>query len=142
MKNVNKKKVNAYLTVEASFLLPLLIMLIMIICTIMFFLFNCCVTYQACYISSLRGSQLMDMSSGEIEKRVKDYMDELLDNQIYDFTKDSEVDVGIMSIKTKAKTQTDNIFSFSEVFSNIQMKNEYKAEARRLDPIKLIRTLH
>lgn len=139
MKKLMNRRLNAYLTLEASFIMPILIFLTVFICIFCFYLYNCCVIYQACYISALRGSQIVNASSSEIKSKVEEYIDDLLDNQIYEYVKQSEVQVGMFQIKTSAKTKTTNIVQRFDVFEDLEMKSSCESNAIITHPIKLIR---
>jgi len=143
MKKIGKKYFNltvkAYLSLEASYVMPLLIFLIVFMCVFCFYLYNCCIVFQACYISALRGSQIINASNDEVKTRVEDYLDELLDNQIYDYIKQVKVEVGLFQIKTCAEAKTNNNFNSIDVISGIDMTSDYKAYAIKTYPVKLIR---
>ena len=64
---IKKKKIKAYMTIEASFIVPVCTMIIILTIMFLFFLYNNCVVYQDCYIAALRGSQIMDASSAIIQ---------------------------------------------------------------------------
>ena len=67
---MNKSRCNAYITLEASFIVPLMTIIFVIIIYITFFEYNSCVIYQDSYIAALRGSQLREMSESEIESQM------------------------------------------------------------------------
>ncbi len=62
------KKVNGYLTVEASFVMPIVLFLYLLVILLAFFLYNRCVISQDLYILALRGSRFTDQASfyGEV----------------------------------------------------------------------------
>ena len=62
------KKVNGYLTVEASFVMPIVLFLYLLVILLAFFLYNRCVISQDLYILALRGSRFTDHGSfyGEV----------------------------------------------------------------------------
>lgn len=134
-----RKYLEAYLTVEASYLLPISIVITCFTIIYIFFLYNCVVTYQACYISALRGSQMMDASKGQIEESVNRFATELLENQIYDYSINVEVEVGLLSIKTGAESRTKNVLNTFDVVAEEEMNNESKTEALRIDPVTILR---
>ena len=49
---------NAYMTLEASFIIPFVFICFILIILYTFYLYNHMVVYQSCYLSALRGSQL------------------------------------------------------------------------------------
>lgn len=138
MKN-KRKYLEAYLTVEASYLLPISIIITCFTIIYIFFLYNSVVIYQACYISSLRGSQMMDASKGQIEESVNRFASELLENQIYDYSVNVEVEVGLLSIKTGAESEMENVLNTFDVVADEEMNIKSKAEALRIDPVTILR---
>lgn len=136
---MRKKKIRAFLTVEASLIMPILIILSLVISIYCFYLYNCSVIYQACYISALRGTQMINASTGEIKSNVEKHLDQLLENQIYEYIDNSKVNVGIFQIETEAGTQINNIFSKFDVFEEIEMSGSCEADAKISYPVKLIR---
>lgn len=133
------KRLSGYLTVEASLLVPMMVVLLIIIMYWSFYIYNNCVVYQDCYISSLRGSQMMDMKESQIENKVKEYAETLLDNQLFQYQKEPEVSVGILSVKVSAKSVISN-----KTKGLIEQKNDLftttrEAESKRIDPVWLIR---
>lgn len=138
MKN-KRKYLEAYFTVEASYLLPISIIITCFTIIYIFFLYNSVVIYQACYISSLRGSQMMDASKGQIEESVNRFASELLENQIYDYSVNVEVEVGLLSIKTGAESEVENVLNTFDVVADEEMNIKSKAEALRIDPVTILR---
>ena len=77
-----KKRKNAYMTLEASLVIPIVIGGIIFILFLGFYLYNVCVVKQGSYIAALRGSQLMDATSDEVEAYVQQQLENLVENQI------------------------------------------------------------
>lgn len=109
------KKVKGYLTVEASFVMPIVLFLYLLVILLAFFLYNRCVISQDLYLLALRGSRFTDRSSlyGEViygemeEKEVNtDYLQEALTDrlQYYPFYRQQEgnihTDDGDIEIET------------------------------------------
>lgn len=136
---MKKGRVRAFLTVEASLIMPVIIILSLVISIFCFYLYNCSIIYQSCYISALRGTQMMNASSSEIKTSVEKHLMELLDNQIYEYIDYSSVDVNTFQVETKAGTRTANIFSKYDVFDEVEMSSSCEADAKISYPVKLIR---
>lgn len=134
-----KNRIRAFFTVEASLIMPVIIFLSLVISIFCFYLYNCSIIYQSCYISALRGTQMVNASSGEIKKCVEKYLTELLDNQIYEYIDYSTVDIDMFQIETRAGTKIRNIFNKYDVFEEIEMSGSCEAEAKFIYPVKLIR---
>lgn len=137
--NKKHKFVEAYLTIEASFLLPMAVIVTCFIIIYLFYLYNCCVVYQSCYISALRGSQMMDKTTDEISEKVEIFTEELLDNQIYDFVKEYEVSCNLFAVKTEADSEVKNILNVFDIVAEAEMEVGYCAEAKRIDPVMVLR---
>lgn len=135
----DKKNIKAFLTVEAALIMPVIIILSLVISIYCFYLYNCGIIYQSCYISALRGTQLMNVTSGEIKTNVEKYLEQLLENQIYEYIDYSKVDVNIFRVEAEAGTQINNIFSKFDVFEDITMDGSCEAEAKISYPVRLIR---
>lgn len=135
-----KKEKSAYMTVEASLLIPVILGGIIFILYVGFYLYNFAVMKQTAYIAALRGSQIKQVSSDRIESYVEEQVDELLRQRILakeDIKKEIKVSKG--SIKVKLYT---NIKIFLEEFLPFGKKSwEIKGEAKvdRVDPIEIIR---
>lgn len=136
------KCLDAYLTVEASYLLPIAVVVTCFTVIYLFFMYNSCVVYQSCYISCLRGSQMFGMSTEDIKEKVTKCAGELLNNQIYEYSDEFEVEVGLFSINTKATSSEKNSLKDFDVVASGEMKVELKAEALRIDPIMVLRLNH
>lgn len=63
-KNKLNHYVNGYLTVEASFLIPMILWLTILLISTTFFLYNRCLLAQDVYLMSFRGSVFTDWSEG------------------------------------------------------------------------------
>ncbi len=72
MSDYFKRKVNGYLTVEASMIMPLVIFLMALLIYLTFFLYNRCVLSQDAYILAFRGS----ISDKEGESEILEYLEE------------------------------------------------------------------
>lgn len=83
IKGIKKYKLEGYMTVEASFIIPLVFICFIIIILYTFFLYNHLVVYQSCYLSALRGSQLKNATNDAVKTCVDTQAAKLLEGQIY-----------------------------------------------------------
>lgn len=74
-----EEKKDAYMTTEASLLLPMVIALIVFIMFLAFYLYSVCFLNQAAYIAALRGSQTLD---GNAQTTAEQALEELLEGRI------------------------------------------------------------
>ena len=135
-----KKEEQAYMTVEASLVLPTVIGGIIFILYLGIFLYNYCTINQTAYIAALRGSQIKNVSTDEIDNYVKKQIDELLFQNILareEVKKEVRTSIG----KVTVKMSTDVNIPFTDLLSAKIHIWEIKTEgyANRVNPIEIIR---
>lgn len=135
-----KKEEQAYMTVEASLVLPTIIGGVIFILYLGIFLYNYCTINQTAYIAALRGSQIKNVSTDEIDNYVKKQIDELLFQNILareEVKKEVSTSIG----KVTVKMSTDVNIPFSDLLSAKIHIWEIKTEgyANRVNPIEIIR---
>ena len=137
----NKEK-NAYFTVEASMLIPLILGGIIFVIYLGIYLYDVCTLKQVSYIAALRGSQLKNVSGEEIKGYTEQQLNKLLEHQILAKEK-SDTQINITNSKVKVKVTTKITMPFSEfILKTIGFwKIENKAEANRLNPVDIIRNV-
>ena len=131
--------IRGYITLEASIIMPFLIMIILFSVVFSFFLYNNCVVRQSSYISALRGIQIMNSTSSDVKSRVENYAQTLLDNQIYEYRNDYSVNVDSLKVSVQAKSDMNNLFESFDVYNQSKLVIDKKAEGLRIDPVLLIR---
>lgn len=132
----------AYMTIEASFIVPFVFMLFMLIIYFAFFLYNHTVVYQACYLAALRGTQIKNVTDDVVTQYVDREAGELLANQIFQYQTEHSVDVGMLSIEVKAYSYIDNLLSKLGVYNVTKLESDRSAKAIRIDPATFIRNAH
>lgn len=135
-----KKEKSAYMTVEASLVIPLILGGIIFVLYIGFYLYNFVTVKQVAYIAALRGSQMKETSSTEIENFVKQQVDELLLGQI--LAKESikkEVEVFTGSIKVKIYTSVKIPFAGLLFITDNFWEIRGESWVNRTEPIEIIR---
>ena len=135
-----KKEKSAYITIEASLVLPLILGGIIFVLYIGFYLYNFATVKQVAYIAALRGSQTKNVSSAEIETYVEKQVDELLLGQILakeNIKKEVEVFAGSIKVKiyTSVKIPFMGFLPFTDNFLEIQGESW----VNRTEPIEIIR---
>jgi len=140
---MNKKMmIKAYMTVEASFLLPCVVIILIISIYWTFYMYNKCVVYQDCYISALRGSQIVSKNGGEIEELTRENIMDLLKNQLYQYQICPNVTVGGEKVTVSASTNIDILQTNIMNINQKKLGSERKAYAIRINPGKLIREIY
>ena len=142
LQGFKKKRCQAYMTLEASFIVPVAVMICVLVIMYLFYMYNNCVVYQDCYIAALRGSQIMDASTSEVRNKVIAYADELLDNQIYQYSRQPVVEVGLMSVKVSASTRIDMVAQGLSLYNEPYFGSQREAQCMRTDPTELVRAIH
>lgn len=139
---ISKKSINvsAYITLEATFIMPLTIMILISIIYMTFYLYNQCIMFQTSYLSALRGSQEIDKEDKEVSEYVYDSIRELSFVQIMTSHDKSEVMISSENIKVSLQTKIELINYIRDVFLQDTLDMEVIAEAKRIYPAKLLRS--
>jgi len=94
------KYYDAYFTVEASFIVPLTFLLIILMLYLGFFCYEKSISVQCCYLAALRGSNEWELSGKEFDQYVSQTLDELLEEKhLYRIEKEKNITAGIMSVE-------------------------------------------
>lgn len=136
-----KKRLKAYMTVEASMIMPLMVMILIVTVYWAFYTYNNCVIYQDCYIASLRGCQLYDVGENELRDKVTRYARDLLDNQLFQYQVNPKIKIGLWDISVEADTYIDNKVE-DYMGPNRIFSTRRKADSRRIDPVKIVRSIY
>ncbi len=139
IKGIKKYKLEGYMTVEASFIIPLVFICFIIIILYTFFLYNHLVVYQSCYLSALRGSQLKNATNDAVKTCVDTQAAKLLEGQIYQYQIDHDSDVSMMSISVTARSYITNLISGYGLYKDKELSSERKVSINRIDPVDYIR---
>ena len=135
-----KKERSAYLTMEASLVIPIILGGIIFILYIGFYLYNFAIINQVAYIAALRGSQMKQASSSQVKNYVEEQVDELLSHQILareDIEK--EVNVSAGKIKVKIYTSMNPLFAKLMPLQEENWEISGEAQVSRVKPIEIIR---
>lgn len=77
----HKRLYAAFFTVEASFIVPMAFLLIMVMLQYGFFCYEKTVSLQCCYLAALRGTNEWELSGSRLENYVKEEFYELLEDR-------------------------------------------------------------
>lgn len=135
----NKKRIAAYMTLEASFLIPLAFILFLIIIYFGFYLYDQCVVLQGCYLASLRGSQIWTLSDSDLERVVRDEAEKLLDKQIFTNSKNCQVQVNALSIEVRGESEIQMKLPNYDLYNKERLGTNKVSKIRRLNPVLFIR---
>lgn len=130
----------AYMTIEASMLFPFIFGTVIFILYMGIYLFNASVIKQITYIAALRGSQLLQASSVEIEMFVEKQLKELTEQKLLVQTDNrQEIKVSLGKIKVKTDIEMKIPFIKEIPFINKLWKITSEAEVIRINPVDVIR---
>ncbi len=140
-KRIRKKHIclDGYMTLEASFIIPLTFICFIIILLYTFFLYNHLVVYQSCYISALRGSQVKNATTDAIKKYVDEQATKLLEEQVYQYQIDHTSDVSALSIKVNAVSKVTNLMSKFDLYKEGELVSNRGVSVNRINPVDYIR---
>lgn len=134
-----KKTIGGYMTLEASFIIPITIMIFVLVIVFQFYLYNQCVVEQDCYIAALRGSQIKDATDGAVREYTYKQADKLLDNQLYEYCKNIKVTVNMQKITVSAKSKINLDYGKILLYNEKELTTDKKSEAYRTNPVFIIR---
>lgn len=129
-----------YLTIEATFIVSIAIMIIVLLMYWGFYCYDKSVSVQCSYLAVLRGSNEWEMSNGELESFVLQNLNKLTD-ETFLYTKKGNLDVSVGITEIKAKINGGMEILFSGIRGDTMTKWELNSEkkASRLKPASFIR---
>ena len=130
---------NAYMTLEASFIIPFVFICFNLIILYTFYLYNHMVVYQSCYLSALRGSQLKNATNDAVKEHIDEEIRRLLNNQVYQYQIDFDSDVSLLSISVNAKSYITNRMSDFNIYKVNEFTSNRSIRINRTDPVDYIR---
>ena len=130
---------NAYMTLEASFIIPFVFICFILIILYTFYLYNHMVVYQSCYLSALRGSQLKNATNDAVKEHIDEEIRRLLNNQVYQYQIDFDSDVSLLSISVNAKSYITNRLSDFNIYKVNEFTSNRSIKINRTDPVDYIR---
>ena len=134
-----EKELPAYMTLEAALIMPFAIAINILVIYFSFFLYNQCTISQGCYLAALRGSQLKHSSDLQIQEKIEQELEKLLDEQIFTNKYDYQIDINIVKIKISAKSKIDILFQKLHLYNKDVLVAESNSEVNRIDAVSFIR---
>lgn len=135
-----ERKLEGYLTLEASLIMPLVLYVCIFIIYAGFYQYDRCIMQQDIYRAALRGSSLYGANQSERYRAAADMMEELTrDNYVaaeyrYEISVRNSVSI-FMEGRIRMPFQ-----GLAELTGAREWEIEETAESRRLDPVLFIRT--
>lgn len=136
---MKKRGIPAYMTVEASFIVPFTVICFIIIIFFTFFLYDHMLVYQSCYLSALRGSQLKNTTDDAVEAYVKKELEELEDNLIYQYGINNDVRAGALGISVESRLSIENRMYRFNLYKEEEIAGQREVSINRTDPVSYIR---
>lgn len=137
-----RKKIDSYFTLEASFLLPLVILGIWFLILLGFYLYNVHCIHQIASIGALRGAGMKRENQSEIKQYVEQEIEKMIARRLVMMEEiEYGVKVGIKEVEVNLEGRM-NVFLFSILRDELRIWS-MKAEATysREDPVQVIRSI-
>lgn len=139
---MEKRKFNGYFTVEAAFIMPIVICVLALLCYMGFFMCNRCLLLQDTYIMGLRGSREEGLNNEETAAYVLKQGNEILPKYYAVSQIDKNVEVGLREITVTLCCDMKVPFAFlaweEEKMSSVwELREEKKID--RTKPVDFIR---
>lgn len=131
---------DGYLTVEASFLVPLVFIVLLLLTYWGFYCYDKSVSIQCSYLAALRGANQWEISAAQQEMFALEQLEKLTDETFLFMKKDNlSVDVGLTEIKAGVLGDMDILLGKlkGDVMERWTVESEKKAY--RLKPTSFIR---
>lgn len=135
-----RKACKAYMTVEASLLLPLITMGIVFTLYLGFYLYNVCLLRQIAYTAALRGSLQKEGNNAQIEEYTNEQLKDLISQRllaIENLESRVEVTFSVVRVKLSMSMQMPLAKWFFPGAGLWEFAGE--AKAKRLEPVTIIR---
>lgn len=137
-----KKKVyyDAYMTVEATFIVPAAVMIIVLLLYWGFFCYDKSVSVQCSYLAALRTSNEWELTMSESEQMALEELDGLTE-ETFLFAKKGEMtaDAGLLSIEAGVSGKMDILFSALRGDGMTHWLMNSRKSAYRIKPSSYIR---
>lgn len=135
-----KRFYEGYLTVEASFLIPVTFMILMLLIYWGFYCYDKCVSVQCSYIAALRGSNQWEMSESQKEQYTMEQLEKLTQETIlYVKTTDLHVDTSLTEIRAGVSGGINILASVDGKRKTDRWNMESEKKAYNLKPTSYIR---
>ena len=132
---------NAYMTVEASFLFPLIFGAILFTISLALYLYNATVLKQIASIVALRGSG-QEVAEEELDGYLETQVDQLVKERLILVSK-VEKKIQVRESKVLVRLKANVNLPFLEIpFLNFKWQElEFESRAERIHPVKIIRDM-
>ena len=138
-KNCDAKK-NAYMTLEATLMYPLIFGGIIFTISLAIYLYNATVIKQISSVAALRGSLEYEMNEKEIKKYVNEEIDKLTKEKLI-FVSKVEKDIEVTADKIKVRLETNVNLPFLKIpFLDFKWQElSFESQAKKVKTVSIIR---
>ncbi len=137
---MKEKRYDAYFTVEASFIVPLAFLLLILLLQYGFFCYEKSISLQCCYLAALRASNEWGLSGDEAENYAIKEADKLLEERmLYPVEKEIYADVSLLGIEVALVGDMEILFSGERGDAVEHWETDSKKHAGRTIPSSYIR---
>ena len=110
---MKKKMYDAFMTIEASFVIPMSFLLMILLLYIGFFCYEKSISVQCCYLAALRGSNEWNLSGSGLENYVDDMMKQLVEEKYLVRTEQAyKIATGNSSVTVQTEGMIRSLFLF------------------------------
>ena len=133
-------KKNAYMTLEATMIFPMIFGGILFAISLAIYLYNASIIKQICSVAALRGSLEYQMNEEEMKKFVNKEIDTLIKERML-LVAEIEKDIKITESKVEVRLRTKINLPFMGIpFLDFKwQKLEVESQAKRIKAVKIIR---
>lgn len=139
-----KKETDGMVTIEACFIIPIVLMITMLIIWMGFFFYNQNVLTQSAGIAVIYGSRMAEKSNEEIVDAVRNRLTELLDGKIIGMELSEicvSVDYGEIKVEMEGSMQIPGVLFLSDIYQNHAWNLKASQSAERLRCSMVTRTI-
>jgi len=132
----------AYFTVEASLILPIVMLFTVMMIFLGFYSYDRCVMEHSAYEAALRGAGSHYKTAQEAEAAARTAATRLVEDKLFamhDFQCDVSVDAGSVTVAYHCVVNMPFVTWLCEYVPGMDMTLEIKRSARRLRPVRTIR---
>lgn len=131
---------NAYMTLEATLIYPLIFGGILFTMSLAIYLYNAAVVKQISSVAALRGSLEYEMNEKEVKKYVNEEIDKLINEKLI-FVSKIEKDIEVTADKIKVRLETKVNLPFLKIpFLGFKwQKLNFESQAKKIKAVNIIR---
>lgn len=140
---MRRKVYDAYFTVEASFIIPITFLLIILTLQYGFFCYEKSLSLQSCYLAALRASNEWDMTSTESERYAQEEAISLLEERnVYPVRKEIKANANLLGIEVEIEGTLEALFKEARGNKVDGWELDSKKSAIKTVPSQYIRKYH